>query len=64
MNLWTILFQEIYQKQNIAHPSQIPIQVCDHIVLEWISKYLFWLLQDPTILAIIMLQERYILLSN
>jgi len=26
--------EEMYQKRNIAHPSQIPIQVCDHIVLE------------------------------
>jgi hypothetical protein len=34
MNLWTILVQEMYQKQNIAHPSQILIQVCDHIVVE------------------------------
>ena len=65
MNLWTILVQkEMYQKRNIAHPSQNPIQVCDRIVLEWVSKYLFKLLQDLIILAIIMSQECYILLSN
>jgi hypothetical protein len=34
LNLWTILVQkEVYQKWNIAHRSQILIQVSDHIVL-------------------------------
>jgi hypothetical protein len=31
----------MYQKRNIARPSQVPIQVCDRIILEWISKHLF-----------------------
>ena len=35
MNLRAILVQkEMYQKWNIAHLSHIPIQVCDHILLE------------------------------
>jgi hypothetical protein len=65
MNLWAVVVQkEMYQKWNIAHPSQISIQVCDHIVYELILKHLFQLLQDPIIWAIILLQECYIVLSN